>query len=192
MKSNRPKGKQLIMSVMVLACVALVMLWPRWRDELRGQDYGYGRIIITSGTVNREDAVDIVKNPIVQAALNQAWNDSLPDELEARHEEGGWIIQNSAGGLRIQRCPSGAVPAPDSTDMTMVVCDAKVGPNEQPAAFFHTHPGPEVDENGNRWQNDPSTDDREAVPPENESDPPQFGVVRTENNDIIYDHTYDD
>jgi len=144
-----------------------------------------GPRVITSGKVSREDAISIVNDPDVKAAIDKAFEDSLPQELEARHEEGGWIIENTdTGKLRVQRCSGGP-----SGDMFMEVCDANLAPNEQAAAFFHTHPGPEVDENNVRWQIDPSPEDRLAVPAENQSD--QFGVVRTQNNYMIYDHTYD-
>ena len=47
-------------------------------------------------------------DPIVQAALNQAWTDSLPDDPDHRHEEGGWIYQNTTTGvISIRRAASG-------------------------------------------------------------------------------------
>jgi hypothetical protein len=137
--------------------------------------------VITSGDVDRPDAADIVNDPMVKAAIDQAYEDSLAADLEARHEEGGWIIESmSTGALRVERCAGGP-----SGDMFMEVCDANLGPDEHAAAFFHTHPGPETDENGNHWQNDPSTEDRDALSGD------QFGVVRTDNNYIIFDGTYD-
>jgi hypothetical protein len=37
MRSDRHKGKTLFMTTLAIGCMALVLLWPQWRDELRAQ-----------------------------------------------------------------------------------------------------------------------------------------------------------
>jgi len=37
MKNVRHNGKTLLMTLLVLGCMALVIMWPQWRDELRAQ-----------------------------------------------------------------------------------------------------------------------------------------------------------
>jgi hypothetical protein len=39
-------------------------------------------------------ADELLANPSVMQAMDQAWVDSKPDELGVRHEEGGWIYMN--------------------------------------------------------------------------------------------------
>jgi hypothetical protein len=39
MKHTRITEQKLILVTLALACMALVAVWPQWRDELRAQDY---------------------------------------------------------------------------------------------------------------------------------------------------------
>ena len=39
-------------------------------------------------------AADLLYELLVQQALEQAWNDSLPGDSVQRHEEGGWIYMD--------------------------------------------------------------------------------------------------
>jgi hypothetical protein len=39
--------------------------------------------------------VELLNNAVVQAALAQAWTDSLPNDPGLRHEEGGWIYMDT-------------------------------------------------------------------------------------------------
>jgi len=46
---------------------------------------------------------------VVQQALEQAWDDSLPGDPVQRHEEGGWIyMDNTTGIVVVRRAPAGA------------------------------------------------------------------------------------
>ena len=42
---------------------------------------------------------------LVQQALEQAWNDSLPGDPVQRHEEGGWIYMDNTTGIVMVRRP---------------------------------------------------------------------------------------
>ena len=35
MKSIRHNGKTVLMTILAIGCMALVLLWPQWRDEVR-------------------------------------------------------------------------------------------------------------------------------------------------------------
>jgi len=39
MKRGRGKGKTMLMTILAIGCMALVLMWPQWRDELRAQVY---------------------------------------------------------------------------------------------------------------------------------------------------------
>ena len=44
-------------------------------------------------------AQELMADPGVQHALDQAWNDSLAADPAQRHEEGGWIYLDPASGV---------------------------------------------------------------------------------------------
>ena len=48
----------------------------------------------------------ILNSPIVRTAFRQAWQDSLT-ETTGVHEEGGFVVQDSTGGLIVARWPKG-------------------------------------------------------------------------------------
>ena len=52
--------------------------------------------------------IELVSSPVVQEALEGAWKDSLVDDPERRHEEGGWIYcDTTTTSISIQRAASG-------------------------------------------------------------------------------------
>lgn len=100
--------------------------------------------------------MDLLGDPTIVAAISRAWQDSKPDDLQARHEEGGYIVLNADLNYAVERWPHGErsriVPPPLDADNryngSMVV------------AAFHTHPNPPIDEMGREWKQDPSESDR--------------------------------
>jgi hypothetical protein len=95
-------------------------------------------------------AAELHLNPIVQAALDQAWIDSRPNDSVRRHEEGGWIYLNPAtGDITIQRAAAGIQTAIDLDRPPIVEGSFIVGK-------FHTHPNPSVD----GWDPGPSRCDQ--------------------------------
>jgi hypothetical protein len=104
-------------------------------------------------------AAELEANPLVRAALDAAWSDSLPTDRSLRHEEGGWIYFNPlTGELRVIRAARGSRSAidlrfpPELTDCFVV-------------AKFHTHPNPTSE----GWHPGPSesdtmTDELHGVP----------------------------
>lgn len=94
----------------------------------------------------------ILNDLTVQAALKQAWQDSNPGVFGG-HEEGGFILRDSAGNLSIVRWPKGAVNA-------IIVSphpNCKIGKLDI-AATFHTHPN-----TGIYYLQEPSETDKRAV-----------------------------
>src|SRR5262249_38043520 len=95
-------------------------------------------------------AGDLLRSPIVQNALDQAWADSLPADPQRRHEEGGWVyLEVATGQIEVRRAPAGEMATlnltkPPGVSGSMVV------------ATFHTHPHPKAEE----WETSPSTSDR--------------------------------
>ncbi len=100
-------------------------------------------------------AADVVRDPVVQGALDDAWRDShegFPDE----HEEGGFIFQCPTSGgyeTRVQRWPAG----------TSAHGGVRRGP-EAPAgcrtvAYFHTHPGGDTTGGDDGYENEVPSDD---------------------------------
>jgi hypothetical protein len=94
-------------------------------------------------------AAELLANPVVQAALAQAWVDSLPADPVLRHEEGGWIYLNlTTGELTIRRAPGGEQSSLDLLTLPIVEDAVVVG-------LFHTHPNP----SNEGWQTGPSPQD---------------------------------
>jgi hypothetical protein len=95
-------------------------------------------------------ASDLLDDPIVQAAMQQAWIDSFADDPNARHEEGGWIYTDTTTGQTgIRRAPTGTTTSLDLGNPPMVPGSVVVG-------TFHTHPNPTAD----GWDPGPSPDDQ--------------------------------
>lgn len=79
---------------------------------------------------------ELLKNPAVKSALNQAWSDSQAG-TPTYHEEGGWIYaNNSNNSLSIIRAASGTSNSMPSMrpSLTPIVFGSRL------AAWFHTHP----------------------------------------------------
>lgn len=94
-------------------------------------------------------AAELQNNPAVQQAMEQAWNDSQPNDAAHRHEEGGWIYQNTTTGeITTRRAPAGEQAALDLSSPPAVPGSVVVGK-------FHTHPNPTSE----GWEPGPSDPD---------------------------------
>jgi hypothetical protein len=95
-------------------------------------------------------AADLEAHPVVRAALDQAWLDSMPDDAIQRHEEGGWIYLNLlTGDILIERAAPGIQAAIDLSSPPVLANAVVVGK-------FHTHPNPTSE----GWLPGPSRSDR--------------------------------
>ena len=96
-------------------------------------------------------ATELLNHPTVRQAIEEAWKDSLPQDANRRHEEGGWIYLDASGELVVRRAAAG-FQAELSLD----------NPPEIPGAvlvgIFHTHPNPTAE----GWYGGPSEADRRA------------------------------
>lgn len=99
-------------------------------------------------------AAELMNDPAVQAAMDQAWADSLPGDPARRHEEGGWIFMDlTTGRLSTARAPAGSL-----TQLSLA--GPPVIPGSIVVGTFHTHPNPSTQ----RWNPRPSaTDQRSAA-----------------------------
>ena len=97
---------------------------------------------------------ELVERPEVSSAIDEAWARSEADDRNRRHEEGGWIVSDAMSGeVRV-------VPvAPGVRDGINPGSAPSTGPSESVEAFYHTHPNPPVDENGEEWEQGPSPTD---------------------------------
>jgi len=94
-------------------------------------------------------AAELLANPVVQAAIDQAWSDSQADDAGARHEEGGWIyLDRTTGQLTIRRAPVKGQAGIDLTAPPYVAGAVVVGK-------FHTHPNPKAE----GWKTGPGASD---------------------------------
>ena len=102
-------------------------------------------------------AAEMAADPTVSAAIEQAWTDSQAGDKDNRHEEGGWIVQDTTtGALSVVRWPAGTRSSINPGDPPEIPCSRVVGE-------FHTHPNPPVDEDGNKWEQGPSVSDENAA-----------------------------
>lgn len=100
--------------------------------------------------------------PVVRKAFRQAWQDSQPGTSDG-HEEGGFIVKDPSGNLRVIRWPKGeqnVIALPPHPN-------CKIG-EEDIVATFHTHPN-----TGPDFLQEPSETDRRAV----EDDPALKGTA---------------
>src|SRR5436309_5416184 len=82
---------------------------------------------------------ELLNDPTIQQALEQAWVDSLPADPARRHEEGGWIYMETAkGALSIRRAPAGARSMVNLSTPPIIPGSVVVG-------IFHTHPNPSAE-----------------------------------------------
>jgi len=95
---------------------------------------------------------NLLKNDTIRAALKQSWDDSLPG-ASGGHEEGGFILRDSTGNLKVIRWLRGkknSIILPEHTD-------CRFGEDEI-VATFHTHPNTEAN-----YLQEPSETDKRAV-----------------------------
>ena len=96
-------------------------------------------------------ADELLANPIVQQALDQAWIDSFPNDASKRREQGGWIYMDvSSGALTIRRAPAGSSNEINLDPPQIVLLSVVV-------AIFHTHPNPTAE----NWYAGPSQQDKD-------------------------------
>jgi len=99
--------------------------------------------------MNAPTIAELLANPIVQQALEQAWVDSLPQDVAGRHEEGGLVyVDTTTGVISIQRAPVAGRAVFDVSAPPIVAGSVVV-------ATFHTHPNPIAE----GWEPGPSTSD---------------------------------
>ena len=95
-------------------------------------------------------AADLLGEPLVLQALEQAWKDSNRENPAQRHEEGGWIyIDEDNGNLAVRRASAGGQASLDLSTPPIV-------PGAVVIATFHTHPNPSAD----GWEPGPSSADK--------------------------------
>lgn len=94
----------------------------------------------------------LLRDPTVRLAFRRAWEDSQPGTTEA-HEEGGFIVRDSAGNLTMVRWSRGE----QNSILMRPHPNCKIG-NKDIVATFHTHPNTGAD-----YQQEPSETDKRAV-----------------------------
>jgi hypothetical protein len=83
---------------------------------------------------------ELIANPIVSAALEKAWEASLPNDPVRRHEEGGWIyIHPPTGTILVKR-----EWRPENFPFRNIIClrYPPIYTSFYIVADFHTHPFP--------------------------------------------------
>jgi len=93
-----------------------------------------------------------LNDPTIRAALKQAWEDSQPGLLGG-HEEGGFILSDAIGHLKVERWPKGA----QNSIILPSHANCKFGELDI-IATFHTHPN-----TGSDFFQEPSVTDKRAV-----------------------------
>src|SRR5262245_58122619 len=94
-------------------------------------------------------SAELLADPVVRAALDQAWTDSQPADPVARHEEGGWIYMDfTTGQISTRRATRGVQAGIDLSKPPVVPGTVVVGK-------FHTHPNPIAE----GWNPGPSASD---------------------------------
>jgi hypothetical protein len=95
-------------------------------------------------------AAELLDDPLLLQALEQAWADSLSGDPSQRHEEGGWIYMNiTSGEIAMRRAQSGRQAAIDLSRPPALAGSMVVGK-------FHTHPNPTAE----GWNPGPSATDQ--------------------------------
>jgi hypothetical protein len=101
--------------------------------------------------MNQEYA-KILNNFSVCAELKRAWEDSKPG-VTGGHEEGGFIVEDSAGNFKIVRWTTGS-----QSSITLPPHSACKIEGDSIVASFHTHPN-----TGGDYLQEPSETDKRAV-----------------------------
>jgi hypothetical protein len=103
--------------------------------------------------VQAPTTAELLNNPVVQGALEDAWLDSRTDNSAERHEEGDWIyLEIASGNLMIRRAPRGKRSSIDLNSPPLV-------PGAMVVGKFHTHPNPTAE----GWEGGPSSADRRTA-----------------------------
>jgi hypothetical protein len=98
-------------------------------------------------------AAELLAEPAVQQAMEQAWIDSRADDPLLRHEEGGWIyLDTVTNALIIRRAAAGMQDRLDLANPPTVPGSVVVG-------TFPTHPNPTAE----GWEPGPSPADQLAA-----------------------------
>jgi Prokaryotic homologs of the JAB domain len=98
-------------------------------------------------------ATELINNSVVQAAMDQAWADSQPNDPANRHEEGGWIYMDTATGqISTARAAAGSKRQISLAGPPTVAGSILVG-------TFHTHPNPTAED----WNPRPSATDKRSA-----------------------------
>src|SRR3712207_6116311 len=72
-------------------------------------------------------AAELLNDPTVVEALEDAWSDSLPADPARRREEGGWVYKDTTtGALLIRRAPAGGQALLDLSTPPSVPCSVVV------------------------------------------------------------------
>jgi hypothetical protein len=96
---------------------------------------------------------DLLRDPTVRRALEDAWADSVTDDPARRHEEGGWVYADAASGtMSVRRAPAGGQALLDLGSPPVV-------PGSVVVATFHTHPNPSAE----GWDPGPSAADTRSA-----------------------------
>ena len=98
-------------------------------------------------------AAQLLNEPVVRQALEQAWTDSLPGDPNRRHEEGGWFyLDTTTGEVLVRRASAG-------TQATLDLSSPPSVPGAVVVATFHTHPNPSAE----GWEPGPSDEDTQSA-----------------------------
>ena len=118
-----------------------------WNEMAAGIEI-LGQVMPGAGQIQGDGAVS--------GAMEGAWTKSspFPNDIESRHEEGGWIYVNVFSGTISVVATSGGKASIDLGGAPEVGDSVLVG-------YFHTHPNPskEPDETGRKWKAEPSPAD---------------------------------
>jgi hypothetical protein len=124
--------------------------WNVNREQRSARHKALGRAM---SPIDAPTVGELTRNPVVRAALEDAWNDSLPADPLTRHEEGGWFYFDPNTGLvNVRRSASGGRADLDLNDPPIVAGSFLV-------ATFHTHPNPASE----GWQTGPSDSDSSSA-----------------------------
>jgi hypothetical protein len=106
--------------------------------------------IVATNPLQPPTIADLLSNPIVQQALEDAWTDSMSGDPARRHEEGGWIyMELVTEDISIRRTPAGG-KALLPLDLPPIITGSVV------VGTFHTHPNPTAE----GWEPGPSPNDQ--------------------------------
>lgn len=96
--------------------------------------------------------IELLSTRNVTDALRRAWIESEPGG-EAAHEEGGFILRDTAGTIRVSRWPRGT-----SSEIVVPPHSDYQYEGQAIIASFHTHPN-----TGRAFRQEPSTMDRWTI-----------------------------